>query len=125
MERQLSAWYSHALDKEMPMAVYGHYGLALLLVPTAAADYLEYERFKLIESIAPFIDAGRVKAFSINSINMESWLNDHMEPRHKSIRHQQFNNYVFQEVVPYIRQNTSQDTPIITCGSSFGALHSA
>jgi esterase/lipase superfamily enzyme len=125
MDRELSSWFSPSLDKEMPMAVYGHYGIALLLVPTAAADYLEYERFNLIESIAPFIIAGKVKVFSINSINKESWLNDNIEPRNKSIRHHQFNNYVFQEVVPFIRQYTSEDTPIIISGASFGALHSA
>src|SRR5215471_11976087 len=124
MDRELSSWFSPSLDKEMPMAMYGHYGLALLMIPTAAADYLEYERFHLIESIAPFIEAGRVKVFSINSINKESWLNDSMEPRSKSIRHQQFNYYVFQEVIPFIRQYTSLETPIIISGASFGALHS-
>ena len=45
MERNITSWYSQRLEKEMPIAVYGHYGFALLLVPTAAADYLEYERF--------------------------------------------------------------------------------
>ena len=45
MERHLSSWYSPALGKEMPIASYGHYGFVLLLIPTAAADYLEYERF--------------------------------------------------------------------------------
>jgi esterase/lipase superfamily enzyme len=125
MDRELSSWFSPSLDKEMPMAVYGHYGMALLMIPTAAADYLEYERFQLIESIAPFIEAGRVKVFSINSINKESWLNDSIEPRSKSLRHQQFNNYVFQEVIPFIRQYTSLDTHIIVSGASFGALHSA
>lgn len=125
MEKNLSSWFSPALQKEMPVALYGHYGFALLLIPTAAADYLEYERFQLIDAIAPFIDAGRVKIFSINSINNESWLNDQMDPRHKSIRHQQFNEYVFQEVVPFIRNNSSWETPIIICGASFGALHSA
>src|SRR5690606_910832 len=53
------------------------------------------------------------------------WLNRNMHPRHKSIRHQQFNDYVFNEVVPYIRHQTSHDTPIVTCGASLGALHSA
>jgi len=125
MNRELSSWYSPALQKEMPVAVYGHYGIALLLIPTAGADYLEYERFQLIESIAPFVEAGRVKLFSINSINLESWLNNEMDPRHKSIRHQQYNDYVFNEVVPFIRNNASLDTPIITSGASFGALHSA
>ena len=124
MQRELTSWYSPALNKEMPVAAYGHYGFGLLLVPTASADYLEYERFQLMDSIQPSIDSGKVKVFSINSINVESWLNNHMDPRHKAIRHQQFNDYVFNEVVPFIRNHTSWDTPIITCGASFGALHS-
>jgi esterase/lipase superfamily enzyme len=125
MQKQLSSWYSPSLGKEMPIASYGHYGFALLLIPTAAADYLEYERFELINHIAPFIEAGKVKVFSIDSINNESWMNNNMDPRHKAIRHQQFNNYVYNEVVPFIRNNTSADTLIFTCGASFGALHSA
>ena len=68
MERHLTSWYSPALNKDMPVAVYGNYGFALLLIPTAAADYLEYECFQLLDAIAPFIDAGKVKVFSINSI---------------------------------------------------------
>src|SRR4051794_2562841 len=113
MERWLSSWYSPSLGKEMPVAVYGHYGPALLLIPTAAADYLEYERFQLMDAIAPFIEAGRVKVFSINSINTESWMNYGIDGRQKVLRHQQFNNYVFNEVVPFVRTHTSGDTPII------------
>jgi esterase/lipase superfamily enzyme len=124
MERLLTSWYSPRLQKEMPIAVYGHYGFALLLVPTAAADYLEYERFQLIDVLAPFLDEGKIKVYSINSINNESWMNDQMDPRHKIIRHRQFNSYVYDEVVPFIRSHSSQDTPIIICGASFGALHS-
>src|SRR5580658_10414051 len=116
MERQLTSWHSPSLNKEMPIAVYGNYGFALLLMPTAAADYLEYERFQLMDSIAPFVDGGRVKVFSINSINNESWLNDNMNPHDKANRHRQFNDYVFNEVVPFVKNNTSMETPIITCG---------
>ncbi|QEC43894.1 esterase family protein [Pseudobacter ginsenosidimutans] len=125
MERKLTAWHSPALNKNMPVAVYGFYGFALLLIPTAAADYLEYERFQLIDSLRPQIDAGVVKVFSIDSINNESWMNQAVEPRQKAIRHQQWNQYVFEEVIPFIRKETSEDTPILTCGASFGALHSA
>lgn len=108
----------------MPIAVYGTYGFALLMVPTASADFLEYERFQLIDAISMFINGGKCKVFSINSINNESWLNNSMNPRDKIIRHQQFNEYVYNEVVPFIRNNTSWQTPIIICGASFGALHS-
>ncbi len=125
MERNLFSWWSPSLNKDMPIASYGSYGFALLLIPTAAADYLEYERFQLIDSIAPFIDEGKVKVYSIDSINNESWMNNQMEPHHKIMRHQQWNEYVYNEVIPYIRNTSSWETPIITCGASFGALHSA
>src|SRR5258705_10044856 len=117
MKRQLSSWYSPSLSKEMPISTYGDYGFALLLVPTAAADYLEYERFQLMDHIAQFVDAGKVKVFSINSINNESWLNNNMNPGDKVTRHQQWNDYIFNEVVPFVRNSTSPDTPIITCGA--------
>jgi esterase/lipase superfamily enzyme len=123
MIKEIHSWYSPALNKEMPVAVYGHYGYALLMIPTAAADYLEYERFQLIDELRPLIDAGKIKIFSVNSINMESWMNKQMEGAHKAIRQNQFNEYIFNEVVPFIKTFTSNETPIITCGASFGALH--
>lgn len=124
MKRELTSWFSPSLQKDMPIATYGSFGFALLLVPTAAADYLEYERFQLIDSLQPFIDAGRVKVYSIDSINNDSWMNEQADPVYKSVRHQQWNQYVYDEVVPFIRNTSSWDTPIITCGASFGALHS-
>ena len=72
MSREIHRWYSPNLNKEMEIVVYGHYGYALLMFPTAGADYLEYERFKLIDSIGGFLRDGKLKAFSINSINNES-----------------------------------------------------
>lgn len=123
MRREIHGWHSPRLNKHMDIAVYGHYGFSILLIPTAAADFLEYERFQLIDSISHFINSGKCKVFSINSINTESWLNNHMHPRDKSIRHQQFNGYVLEEVLPFIKNMTSWDTPIYTCGASFGALH--
>lgn len=124
MQKESTQWYSPALGCEMPIVSYGHYGFALLLVPTAAADYLEYERFQLIDTLKPWIEGGKVRVFSINSINNESWLNNNMAGEHKAIRHNQFNDYVFNEVIPYIKNATSQETEIIVSGASFGALHS-
>jgi esterase/lipase superfamily enzyme len=79
MVKEIHQWFSPALQKEMPVSIYGHYGFALLMIPTAAADFLEYERFELIDHLTPMIDAGKIKVFSINSINMESWMNKGME----------------------------------------------
>lgn len=123
MQRKTTSWHSPSLNKEMPIVEYGHHGFALLLIPTAAADFLEYERFHLIESLSPLIQSGKLKVYSVNSINTESWLNNHMLAEHKAIRHNQFNNYIFNEVIPFVKSNTSNDTFVYTCGASFGALH--
>ena len=124
MRREITQWHSPVLNKEMPVVTYGHYGFALLLVPTAGADFLEYERFKLIDDIAPFINEGKVKVYSINSENNNSWMNKSIPAHDASRRHEEWNHYVYNEVVPFIKTTSSPDTPIIISGASFGALHS-
>lgn len=123
MKREIHRWYSPSLSKDMEIVVYGHYGMPLLMFPTAGADFLEYERFQMIDSIAWFINEGKFKVFSISSINNESWLNNSIHPPHKSIRHGQYNQYVIEEVVPFIYNNCQSHLPIITTGASVGAYH--
>ena len=125
MRREITSWYSPVLEKEMEAVAYGDNGFALLMFPTAAADFLEYERFQLIDELKPLIESGKVRVYSINSINSESWLNDEMHPSHKAIRHQQFNEYVVNEVVPYIHRDSGGLNKIVTTGASLGALHAA
>jgi esterase/lipase superfamily enzyme len=125
VRREIDHWFSPNLHKHMEIATYGHYGFPLLLFPTAAADYLEYERFHLIDSIAPYINAGKVKVFSINSINNESWLNKSVHPKWKGIRQQQYNAYITDEVVPFIWHKCQSRIGIVTCGASLGAYHCA
>ena len=124
MHREIHSWWSSRMNQEMPIAVYGHYGFALLMFPTAAADFLEYERFYLIDTIADFINAGKVKVFSINSLGNEGWFNDNLPPQHRSYRHQQYNEYVVNEVVPFIHHHCHDRVLTINSGASVGALHS-
>lgn len=109
----------------MEIVTYGWYGFPLLMFPTAAADYLEYERFQLIESIAEFVEAGKLKVFSINSINRDAWMNKHVHPRDRAVKQEQFNKYVTEEVVPYIWHNCNGRIGILTGGASLGAYHAA
>src|SRR6185369_14018855 len=101
MQRVIESWHSPSLNKPMEIVTYGYYGFPLLMFPTAAADYLEYERFYVIDAIKDPIESGKVKVFSINSINRESWLNNELHPKYKALRQVQYNNYIANEVVPY------------------------
>ncbi len=123
MKREITGWYSERLYRNMEVAVYGHYGFAVLMIPTAGADFLEYERFHLLETLRPMINEGRFKVFSINSVNNESWMNNHVSGRVKSLWQQAYNEYIIQEVVPFIHHHCQGLTPIITVGASLGAFH--
>jgi esterase/lipase superfamily enzyme len=126
MERRTTAWFSHNLNIEMPLVAYGHSGCPLLMFPTAAADYLEYERFHLIDSIRSFIDNGQLRVYSINSVNRYSLLNDQMPPHAKATLLSQYDRYLTDEVLPLIRTDTG-DPGIrpLTAGGSLGAFLAA
>ncbi|HJQ26335.1 MAG TPA: alpha/beta hydrolase-fold protein [Blastocatellia bacterium] len=125
MQRVIDVWHSPSLNRQMEIVTYGHFGFPLLLFPTAAADFLEYERFQLLDAIGDLIDAGRVKVFSINSINRQSWLNKQVPTRDKGIRQAEYNQYITREVVPFIWHSCRDRIGIITAGASLGAFHCA
>jgi esterase/lipase superfamily enzyme len=126
MHKERHAWHSPNIGSDMPVAIYGHYGAPILFFPTAAADCEEYERFGLIDHIARFIDEGRVKVYSIESINKRSWLNKQIHPAERARLQVAYDRYVAEEVGPFIAWHCrTPDIGIATTGASFGALHAA
>jgi len=125
MQRRTAAWFSPNLQMEMPLVAYGHAGQPLLMLPTAAADYLEYERFYLVEAIKPFIEHGRVRAYSINSVNRYSLLNEQMPPHLKAELLTRYDRYIIDEVLPLIRNEGGEHARPITTGASLGAFLAA
>ncbi len=126
MHKKIEGWYSPALGLDMPIATYGHSGRPLLVFPTAAADFLENERFFLIKSIEPYIMSGRIRVFSIESINKHAWMNKHLSVPEKARRQSLYSKYIEEEVVPYIRHACGNpDARIGVAGASFGCFHAA
>lgn len=126
MERRVTAWFSQNLGMEMPIVAYGHSGPPLLMFPTAAADYLEYERFQLVDAIRHHIEAGRLRAYSINSVNRYSLLNEQASPQWKAELLTRYDRYITDEVLPLIRSDTGDASARpVTTGASLGAFLSA
>lgn len=126
LPRQIFGWYSERLGLDMPIVSYGYAGHPLLIYPTAAADFLENERFFLIKSIERFIFEGRVRVFSINSINKYAWMDESVPVREAARRQALFSGYVEEEVVPHIRRVCGDPGQrIAATGASFGAFHAA
>ena len=126
MERRTTSWFSPNLSTQMPLVAYGHAGPPLLMFPTAAADYLEYERFYLVEAIKPLIEAGQLRAYSINSVNRYSLLNEQMPAPMKAELLTSYDRYITEEVLPLIRKDSGEgEGRPITTGASLGAFLAA
>ena len=125
MQKEIHSQWSSHLEKDIEIAVYGRYGYAILLFPAFTDEELECEKFALLESISPGIKKGKFKVFAIPGVNFESWLNDKKSPQDKSYRQFQYNNFIIEEMVPFIFGECGGPVPIITCGASLGAYHAA
>jgi len=110
----------------MGVAVFGHWGPPLLALPPSHGDEWELQRHGLVGAIGDFIDAGRVKVFCVGSNNHESFLNDGAHPFHRSWRQRMFDEYIRDEVIPFVHTSCrSGSIPIATTGASLGAYHAA
>jgi esterase/lipase superfamily enzyme len=124
MRRNITSWYSERLYRHMPLVAYGHYGPPVLMLPTAAADYLEYERFQLIDSVNWFLNEGKVKLYSVDSVNKLALLNDHASPEEKISWLRRYDAYLIEEVLPLIRADSGGAMPMIM-GISLGSTLAA
>src|SRR5947209_2281878 len=126
MKREVHRWHSPRLGMELGVVVYGHWGSPLIGFPTSAGDEWELENQGMIASLSDFIEGGRIKIYSVNSINGLSFYNKGAHPFHRSYVQKVFDAYLRDEVVPFIHDNCqSSGIAISTMGASFGAYHAA
>ncbi len=110
----------------MGVAVFGHWGPPLLAFPTSHGDEWELERHSLIGAVADFIDAGKVKIFCVGSNSHDSFYNRQAHPFHRSWRQRMFDEYIRDEVIPFIHSHCqSPDIAVSSYGASLGAYHAA
>jgi esterase/lipase superfamily enzyme len=124
ISRHVDGWWSPSLELDMPIVSYGNWGRPVLLFPTAAADFLENERFFLVKSVEPLLKSGRIRLFSIDSCNRWAWMDSSLPVAEKARRQALYSRYIEEEVVPHIRRMVG-DMRIGVTGASFGAFHAA
>ena len=118
-------WHSPRLGYEMGITVFGHWGPPLLAFPTSQGDEWELHGQGLIGALADFIDGGRVKIFCVGSNNNESFMNRRAHPAHRSWRQRMYDEYIRNEVIPFIHTSCQGPAAISTMGASLGAYHAA
>ncbi len=113
-----------AIGRPMEVRLFGHDGQPVLVFPSQDGRAWDFEGFGMIDACAPLIEAGRVRLFVVDGIDWESWTNQGAAPWDRARRHQDYDRWVMDEVVPFVKHRTWRES-IWTTGCSMGALHAA
>jgi len=125
MNIEYHKWKSPALNQDMELKIYGHSGKAMTVFPSSAGRFFDYENNGMVEACRTFIDQGKLKLFTIDSADSQSWFNHSIHPRQRAARHDEYERYILKEVVPFIHHHCADNGKIIATGCSMGAYHSA
>lgn len=121
MNREYHHWVSPILGRSMETLVFGHAGAPVLVFPTTMGRFYQYEDFGMVAALEAKIDAGLLHLFCVDSVDAESWYNRAVTPRQRVQRHLDYERYILDEYVPFIR--TRNVGPLLVTGTSFGAYH--
>ncbi|MEM1092970.1 MAG: alpha/beta hydrolase-fold protein [Bacteroidota bacterium] len=121
MQRNYRSWWSPSLGRDMELLHFGHAGTPLLVFPSSLGRFYEWEDFKMIAALSPQLEHGQNQVICVDSVDAESFYNKQVHPHVRIKRQQQYEAYIFNEVLPYIR-NTGHSF-IMVAGASFGGYH--
>jgi esterase/lipase superfamily enzyme len=122
MNREYHRWWSPSLHREMELLVFGHGGTPLVVYPTSMGRFFEYEDRGMVSAVWPRLAGGNLQLFCVDSVDSESWYNRRAHPADRVRRHAQYESYVLNEVLPFVRaRNGSWQVGVTGC--SFGGFH--
>ncbi len=122
MHREYHKWYSPALQRDMELKIFGHGGTPMIVFPTSMGRFFEYEDRGMIRAIEGRLEGGQLQAYCVDSIDSESWYNRRIHPKHRAMRHNDYDRYLTEEVVPMIKWR-NWSPKLIATGCSFGGYH--
>lgn len=125
MKIEYQKWWSSRLVQDMELKVYGHAGKPVVVFPSQGGRFYEYEDFGMVEANRDFIENGKIQLYTVDSIDYQSWVNWNVHPAERARRHNQYDLYVIEEVVPFISQCSQYPGKMISTGCSMGGYHSA
>lgn len=118
--------FSHALGRDMEFKVFGHGGQPCLVFPTQNGRFFDYQDHGMVEVLRPWLDAGRLQLFCLDSVDEHSWSDVGGDLAARMELQEQFHRYVVEEMVPRAQWWSRTDRPKLwVTGNSMGGFHAA
>jgi esterase/lipase superfamily enzyme len=122
LQREHTKWRSPVLRREMEILAFGHAGEAFLAFPTSGGRHFEWEHRGMPEVLSGPLEEGRIQLFCLDTVNDIGWYNKRRKPPGKIKLQQQYERYLLDEVLPFIRSR-NPDGSLATTGTSLGGYH--
>lgn len=122
MNREYHKWWSDNLQRDMELLVFGHAGAKVLVFPTRDGRFYEYENLGMVDTLRHKVEQGWLQLYCIDGIYSESFYCGWAHPSWRIKRHIGFENYVLNEVLPFMNEKNPHEC-VISHGLSLGAFH--
>jgi len=105
------------------LIAYGHWGRPVLVFPAESGRAEDIGTNGLIDAVGALIEAGRVKLYAVDSADAWSWSDRSIPLEERARRHEQYEAWILEAVVPWIHADCGGPHEILTTGVSLGAYH--
>ena len=122
MRRDYHRWWSHQLQREMELLVFGHGGPPVVVFPTSMGAFFEYEDRGMIDALGDKMRHGGLQLVCVSTVDTETFYARQLPARWRVERYLQYERYLLEDLVPFVRLVSGWPTMGVT-GCSFGAYH--
>ena len=84
MQEWYDRQYSPILNRDMEHALIGHAGKLCLAFQPQNGHTWDFKNFGMIETVRPWIEAGKLRILLVDSIDEETWSNEGGDGRWRS-----------------------------------------
>jgi esterase/lipase superfamily enzyme len=106
----------------MELLIFGHAGACVLVFPTRDGRFYDYENWGQVKALEDKLEQGALQLFCVDSIDAESLYCYWCRPADRIQRHLQYENYILNEVLNFVRYKNPHPC-LIAHGCSLGAYH--
>jgi esterase/lipase superfamily enzyme len=106
----------------MEFLEFGHGGAKIIAFPTSGGRFWEWEDRGMVAAIRHQLEHGWFQLYLVDTVDSESWYNDHAHPGGKIWRQVQYDAYLRDELLPFMNWRNGHPF-VVTAGASFGAYH--
>jgi len=124
MIREYHKWWSDRLQRDMELLIFGHAGAKVLIFPSRNNRFFEYENLGIVKALEHKIEQGHLQLYCVDSVDIESFYCGWAHPSGRIQRHIAFEEYILNEVLPFMQSRNPHDC-VISHGLSLGAFHAA